>query len=211
MYCKRCGMDSENTEVCDWCKQPMLAEGPRPPAGAMPESEPESEPELESASPDNPAGEDYPVPYAEDLPPEQRVRPAAGRSQVQEGPAVSDGVRFAIGFASALVICLIAIVVVFLITKDVPHKLYMFKLGPDKTMGRAIFSGLGLGIILGVLLSGLLTLTHLGAVLGVPVGAILGFVSLPTFPMVGLLLGAVVGAVSGAASKYKYKKPQRWT
>jgi len=40
MYCKRCGMDSANTEICDWCKQPMLAEKPPPAAEPAPPEKP---------------------------------------------------------------------------------------------------------------------------------------------------------------------------
>ncbi|NIM07083.1 MAG: hypothetical protein GTN65_16040, partial [Armatimonadetes bacterium] len=72
MYCKRCGMDSENTEVCDWCKQPMIAGGPQPESDAETEAEvaPQSEVEVTPMAPaEETAGDDAAyVPDEEPLP-----------------------------------------------------------------------------------------------------------------------------------------------
>jgi len=43
MYCKRCGMDSSTTDVCEWCKQPMIKEAPGPAAGPSAQEKPEPE------------------------------------------------------------------------------------------------------------------------------------------------------------------------
>jgi hypothetical protein len=43
MYCKRCGMDSSTTDVCEWCKQPIVEDTRRSRAEPSAQEKPEPE------------------------------------------------------------------------------------------------------------------------------------------------------------------------
>ncbi len=201
MYCKRCGMDSANEEVCEWCNQPMMrVEGPLPPEEV------------------DPMAADRPLPP---LPPRMRVKARAVST-------VPTSLRFGVSLAVGLVLGICSLMIVYVVAKQAPQAVSMSFLSVrlveeasdygatapagSATLVTAIKGGIFTGLLLGVLLGILLSLTHWGPILGVLLGAALGWITLsqagPGFPgYVGPVVGAVAGLIIGLIGQWGYRKP----
>jgi len=192
MYCKRCGMDSKDAENCEWCKQPMIQDGPRPPGEAEPPAEAAPEAEVEA--------------YVPEEGPRPRVAPPAAPMVVS---GTSDAVRLSIALLAGLALGVVTVLIIFAITQQAPTKLYG---GLVRLRGEgfpvAVLAGAIYGAIMGILLGGLLCLTRWGVAVGLPVGAVLGYCILQQEPFSygGLISGALIGVVASLAGRWKYKK-----
>ena len=184
MICKRCGMESSTADICEWCKQPMLAEdqvtgrprGPVPPAGTPVPPTPGS--------------------YAPSRTPTQTGGPPASRATMQYA-GLGAGLRYLliIGIAFAVVAAL-----EFAVWKMGGNSFeYIFGqrwltpifAGRDVSMDAAVRYILILGFMEGVLLGGVLIGAHWSPVIGAGVAMFLGFASSSTWE------GAVIGLVAG--------------
>jgi hypothetical protein len=191
-------MDSSTTDICEWCKQPMLAEnqvtgrprGPVPPAG--------------TPAPPTPGS------YAPSRAPVQAGAPSAVRATMQYA-GMGAGLRYllniVIGFA-------VVAALEFAFWKTGGNNFeYIFGMnwltpsfaGAKVNMDAAVRYILVLGFMEGVLVGGVLVGTHWTPALGVLIATLLGYASSSTWQ--GAVIGLVAGILMSIVATKGYQRP----
>jgi len=195
MICKRCGMDSSTTDICEWCKQPMLAEsqvtgrprGPVPPAG--------------TPAPPTPGS------YAPSRTPTQTGAPPAARATMQY-TGMGAGPRYLLNIAIAFAVVALLTFALWKGTDWVPATIFSLNwLTPGGTTeAQQILRYIGVtGFMQGVLLGGVLVGAHWSPALGVLVAALLGFAS--SFSWHGAVIGICAAIPMAIVATWGYQRP----
>jgi hypothetical protein len=131
---------------------------------------------------------------------------AARRQAVREKTAgeIPEPVRMGRSFVAGLIVCVLMSILQFLVTHNVPRKLYFLPLGNPEYFVTAIFYGLSLGVLLGGALGTALVQFKRGPFVGMLAGLFIGWLGLQNPPW-----GQITGALSGAVVGYFAAKGMR--
>ena len=123
---------------------------------------------------------------------------AARRQAVRERTSgeIPETVRMGRSLVAGLVICVLMSILQFLVTHNVPRKLYFLPLGNPEYLVTAVFYGMALGVLLGGALGAALVQFKRGPFVGILVGLLIGWLGLQNPPW-GQITGGLCGAIVG--------------